>query len=576
TLLEKWAEPSSALAYAFGKKYEPDFIWLAWKLCLQNHPHDSICGCSIDQVHREMMPRFEQSQQIGEVMTRESLAHLAGQVNTVFDMPEKAAPVVVFNALNWDVNEPVTVRMSHLLETEKAPGHFVVRDPEGRVIASQVSNPRRTELHRHGLWWDCDLSFNPGSVSSLGYKTFSIERVDFKHIGGQPPLSGVLVASENSLENEYVKVVVASNGSFDLLDKMTENLFTGLNLFEDTEDAGDEYDYTRARASRTITSSGAAGTITLTESGPVFATIRVDTQLRLPVGLSVDRYTRSEETVICPISAWITVRKGSPRVDIVTEVTNNAKDHRLRVWFPAGVKAAKSQVEGQFDVVERSIDMLSGADWHQKPQPEQPQQSFANVEHAGRGLTVINQGLPECEVMRSGDAIIALTLLRCCGWLSTADLLTRDNGAGPEIKTPDAQCLGKHTFRYAVLPHAGDWKKAQVWRHAHQHNVPLRPIITSVHPGRQPREKSFIRVEPANLIVSALKKSDRDGSLILRIYNTTGEDATASIKVGFPIKSGTLANLNEEPVGKELNLSDEGSFSFDMPAFRVQTLRMSL
>ncbi|MDO8683316.1 MAG: alpha-mannosidase, partial [Armatimonadota bacterium] len=129
TLLEKWAEPSSALAYAFGKKYEPDFIWLAWKLCLQNHPHDSICGCSVDQVHREMMPRFDQSQQIGEVMTRESLEHLAGQVNTVFDMPEKASPVVVFNGLNWDVNEPVTVGMSHLLETEKAPVHVVVRDP---------------------------------------------------------------------------------------------------------------------------------------------------------------------------------------------------------------------------------------------------------------------------------------------------------------------------------------------------------------------------------------------------------------------------------------------------------------
>ncbi|MDO8588726.1 MAG: glycoside hydrolase family 38 C-terminal domain-containing protein [Armatimonadota bacterium] len=576
TLLEKWTEPFCALANIYGSDYDSAMVRMAWRLCLQNHPHDSICGCSVDQVHKEMMPRFDQSQQIGNTLAREGLQHLASRVNTVLEMPEQATPVVVFNAHGWDVNEAVTVRMSGLLEPGKAAGEFVVRDSRGVIVPCQVTNIERTELSYHKLWRDCDLVFNAGKVPALGYKSFSIERVDHRHVGGQPALRPAgLVASENSLENEHVKISVRPNGSFDLLDKTTDNLFEGLNLFEDTEDAGDEYDYSPARLSRRITSSGGSGTVEIVESGPVCATIRVHTQLELPAGLSQDRSARSCESISCPVTVSITVRRGLPRVDITTEFANNAKDHRLRAWFPVGVAAKVSQAEGQFCVVERSIDMPSSdPTWNQKPQPEQPQQSFVNVQANGRGLTVINQGLPECEVMRSSDAVIALTLLRCCAWLSTGDLLTRDGGAGPEIKTPDAQCLGSHTFRYAVYAHGGDWKDGQVWRQAHQHNVPLRAVLTGVHPGVLPTEKSFISIEPKNLVVSALKKADRDDSIILRLYNTTDESVTASVRLGFAVKSASLANMNEEPA-EELSV-DNGLLSFDMPAFRVQTIRLSL
>jgi mannosylglycerate hydrolase len=575
TLLEKWTEPYSALAYAHGREYDSALVWQAWKLCLQNHPHDSICGCSIDQVHKEMMPRFDQAQQIGDVLAKESLRHLASRVNTVFQMPEQASPVVVFNALGWDVQEPTTVRMSGELEPGKVAPRFIVRDSDGNTIPSQVSNVSRIEVSRQSLRSECDVSFHPGVTPSLGYKAFSIERAEYKHVGGQPLLPREMVASENSLENEFVKVTVWANGSFDLLDKITGNIFSGLNLLEDTEDAGDEYDYSPARSGRTITTTGAAGVISLVDTGPIFATLRVDLDMRLPAALSEDRYSRSSDYVSCPASVSITVRKGSPRVDIVTQFTNNVQDHRLRAWFPSSVSAAVSQTEGQFDVLERSIEMLPfDESWNQKPQPEQPQQSFVNVQSDGRGLAVINQGLPECEVMRTKDAVIALTLLRSCGWLARADLQTIDISAGPQIKTPDAQCPGEHTFHYAVYAHGGDWKEAKVWRQAHQHNVPLRTVLTGVHPSVLPSESSFISVQPANLVISALKKSDRDDSLILRLYNTTPDSVTAAVRIGLPITSASLANMNEEPTG-DLTLNDS-LLSFDMPGFRVQTIRLCL
>ncbi len=52
--LERYAEPLATWADLLtGKQRFTDFTDWAWKLAVQNHPHDSICGCSVDQVHRD-------------------------------------------------------------------------------------------------------------------------------------------------------------------------------------------------------------------------------------------------------------------------------------------------------------------------------------------------------------------------------------------------------------------------------------------------------------------------------------------------------------------------------------------
>ena len=52
-------EPAFTMLSLFlGFDYPEKELERAWKLLLKNHPHDSICGCSIDSVHKEMMSRF--------------------------------------------------------------------------------------------------------------------------------------------------------------------------------------------------------------------------------------------------------------------------------------------------------------------------------------------------------------------------------------------------------------------------------------------------------------------------------------------------------------------------------------
>ena len=81
TLLCQWAEPFSAWAHLSLDAEPPQgFLDVAWKWLLQNHPHDSICGCSIDVVHEDMKYRFSQSRQIGDRLTREATRQIAASV----------------------------------------------------------------------------------------------------------------------------------------------------------------------------------------------------------------------------------------------------------------------------------------------------------------------------------------------------------------------------------------------------------------------------------------------------------------------------------------------------------------
>jgi len=101
-LLEHWAEPWSALAWLQGAEYPQAFLWKSWEWLLQNQPHDSIGGCSIDAVHAQMETRFAWASEIAEEITAERFELLARQVD-LSGLAEDEAALVVFNGLPWAI-----------------------------------------------------------------------------------------------------------------------------------------------------------------------------------------------------------------------------------------------------------------------------------------------------------------------------------------------------------------------------------------------------------------------------------------------------------------------------------------
>jgi len=89
--LERIIEPWCYTSCILGGRYPLDEIRLAWKYLLLNHPHDDICGCSIDEVHDDNMQRFRWIDEIGTSLLEDS------QQEIVKKMESDVHGVVVLN-----------------------------------------------------------------------------------------------------------------------------------------------------------------------------------------------------------------------------------------------------------------------------------------------------------------------------------------------------------------------------------------------------------------------------------------------------------------------------------------------
>jgi alpha-mannosidase len=150
-LLERWVEPLTTWAWKLGAPYPKAFAKLAWKYLLFNHPHDSICGCSIDQVHRENSVRFAQSQQVSENLITQALQHLASVTDTRATSynhtdeslkNEEATPIVVFNPAPGPRTEVVQITT----QLHGSLNQATIVDENGTRMPLRVVNRWRQEL----------------------------------------------------------------------------------------------------------------------------------------------------------------------------------------------------------------------------------------------------------------------------------------------------------------------------------------------------------------------------------------------------------------------------------------------
>lgn len=641
TLLERWAEPFSCWAEHVDRRpptvlftgLQPadrlrrpaDVLHLAWHRLLENHPHDSICGCSVDQVHAEMAVRFDEVEQIGEEITRQSLEALARAVNTT-----SAHSVVVFNPAAGPRSDVVEALVEvpdgrpeaalrlvdeggqeaplELLEQEE----WVLADGEvtkaelltmmggtasGRVMDMAVTGVRawregetvrievllsaqgepnlealaagvaqvqellaKTEItHCHLLVRLAPrrrLRFVARDVPGFGYKTWTLEAGGDRETGSRgdgergrgeqfpgSPAPPHLCAIENEF---FVVQADPADGTLTVTDRETGLVYSGLNRFADGGDRGDVYTFCRPEEDRLIAAPAQRPDIRV-EVGPARQTLHIGLLYRLPAGLAADRRSRAAELVELPIQTGVSLSPGLRRVDIHTVVDNRARDHRLRVHFPVPLVTSSARYDGHFDVVRRPLGLPTGdtSDWIEQPAAEQPQRHFVEVSDGRLGLLVANRGLPEVEVIPGEEqTTIALTLLRCVGWLSRGDLHSRRGHAGPALPTPGAQCPGLHAFDYALIPHAGDWQAAFAAGHAFA--APLRAVSTGRHAGELPPQGSMVHVEPASFVVTAIKQTEDGDGWIVRGYNLADEVIPVRLRPWRPFLRAARLRLDEE------------------------------
>ena len=77
-LLERYAEPLAALVP--GVDWPERDLARAWRLLLWNGAHDSVCGCSVDGVARDVDSRYREAEAIARSLVDRSMAALAARV----------------------------------------------------------------------------------------------------------------------------------------------------------------------------------------------------------------------------------------------------------------------------------------------------------------------------------------------------------------------------------------------------------------------------------------------------------------------------------------------------------------
>ncbi len=585
-LLARYVEPmASAAFFQHGHPWPGGLFDSAWKELLRNHPHDSICGCSTDAVHQDMDTRFAAVRQTGE----QYLSRLLNRLTPMFaarEQDDRATVIGVANPLPV-VRDEVVDRLVVLQPLDYDLNNLRMVDEAGQEVAFEIVGRRFLErfwgidyraelfcedqldlldtyLRRFGDriigtaaeadTRDCFLHirFLARNLPAVGHVQYRL--VDDTSSGsGAPSFHRVTARATKesaTLENEHLKAGLHPDGTFDLEDKATGRRFEGLNLLEDAEDIGDEYDYCPAEINGLVFAAGSEGKIRISDRSDLAATVATTFRFDLPRSIERDRKSRHPRTTPSEVTVRLTLRTDSRRLDIETDFNNRAFDHRLRAWFPTGLVVDEIVSDGHFMLNCRPVTRPSGEDWAQPAPPTWPQQDFTWIHDGQTGLAVFNRGLPEFETFRQedGKVIYAVTLLRCVDWLSRDDFSSRKNtNAGPTLHTPDAQCIGRHTFRYAVMPMAADPFAADIKTESDRYRV-LPPTHQGVADGMIAGGGSLVCKTDPRVAITAVKKAENGPMLVVRMYNQADTVVTETLKFEIPVLDAEKINLLEGPL----------------------------
>lgn len=583
-VLCQWAEPFSAAAsLALGREYPKGFLDVAWRWLIENHPHDSICGCSLDQVHRDMLYRFSQTQQIGDRVTREALRHITAAVAGTPTADE--VRVGVFNPLPVEINEVVDLALDLPANWPTFNGMSILQDKYAFTIhasdGSELPYQRNKQINRRNRTrtfpWFFPEGFQvnvaevslPLRIPALGYTVLTI-RSGQAGIPTRYPMVPDLAVSERTLENRWLRVDVAADGTLTVTDKSNGEVYERMLTFEDTADIGDGWNWGPAVSDQAFLSAGCHTSVAVTHRGRYKACLRIRTTMETPAEFNFSEMQRSCELAKLVIDSTVTLRADAREIEVETLVKNNVRDHRLKVLFPSGADTDTYLADTPFDVVERKIALREGSEKYREPEiAEKPQQTFSAVFDKKRGVAVAATGLLEAGVLDQPARTLGLTLFRA----------TRQTvGTNGE---PEGQMTGDLHFRYWIRPLQGDPDRVALVEMGQKLsggvrivNMQTKDVESYKGAKEMPAQAGFLSLSGAAVLTSL---RFTEAGLEARVYNP---QATAG-KVSFDLKDwpadikkpgkAGLVNLESKPLGKAISVRG-GKVSFEIGAKQILTV----
>ncbi len=483
-LLSKIIEPIGVFSWIFSGFYPQDKINKLWKELILDEIHDNISGVGVDQIHRRMEESYKYIMSEGDGLLKKILSYLITYI--------RGRGYIVFNTNTFPIS-------SYPVETE-------------------------------------DTIYTVEDIPSLGFKkeesikAYKIERKE-KEI------------SAFEWENEFYKAFVSLSGTLTLYDKATGKTYRDLGFLYDEKDTGDEYNWSYSEENIYTTTKEKNAEIKLIYKTPVSSKVRISHNLGLP------------DNPESPISYEI-IFDNTPLIKYKVYIENKGKEHRLKMVFPFNGDSPEIWAHMPFEYVKRPEFMDNS-----RPIPERFSRIFIGARECNKDyefpmndsvslldekgfLSLLPKGLREYEVR---DEELHLTLFRSVGWISNGEIKTRTGDAGPLMYTPDAYCIGRHEYEFALFTGKGrpDDREFRYWKELY-HNP---PIIVSLEkdPGGKIEELSLF--EEKELEVTGIKVAEDKDGFIIRGFNPHKERLRISLKDGNDVE---LVNLLEDSMNKDI------------------------
>ncbi|MDQ1389862.1 MAG: alpha-mannosidase [Acidobacteriaceae bacterium] len=517
-LLADAAEKASVAAEWLGARpYPLQRLNDAWTLAMGGHFHDIAAGTATPKSYEfAWNDDVIAMNQFAGVLTSAT----AG-VTAALDTQTNGTPIVVFNPLNVAREDVVEASVAFPNGTHSA---LHVTGPDGKEVPSQISNGKVIFVAK---------------APSVGYAVYDIQA------GAGAASAPTLHASENSLENEYYRVKLNTDGDVaSIFDKsLGRELLAAPARLAISYDNPEhwpawnmDWDQEQAAPKAYV---GGPGKIRVVEKGPARVAVEV-----------------ARETAGSRFVQTITLSAGDAgrRVEFANAIDWNTKESNLKATFP--LTAANEIATYNWDI--GTIERPSA----QPKKFEVPSHQWIDLtDLSGEfGATI----LTDCKngSDKPNDHTVRLTLIRTPG--------TR--GGYADQGTQD---LGHHEFVYGIAGHAGDWRQAQTDWQAQRLSDPLIAFETSKHAGALGRKFSVLKVSNPRIRVLALKKAELTDEIIVRLVELNGKPQP-DVRVSFhtPITAAREVNGQEQPVGKAI--LNDGALVTSFSAYQPRTFAIRL
>ena len=542
-------EPWVALAAFQSGGSRRHLMRAAWKPLLLCQPHDTLCGCSIDQVARAMDARLESVAAQAEGLREDAIFDLVGHDREIARaQPDFWQPLVLIRNRAPRSRSGVAVAevSVKLRDVPVGPGSGSRGgDDHGTSLpfADATIAHERTEAPRAYPDNDAVLRF-PVAFWAENVPGYGITAIPLADAAATllPPEADRVHVKGRRISNGRLTLRWTPRGRISLEDAATRRTIDDLVAWESAWDTGDLYTPSIGKPKlrpRLLETQ-------LLHEGPIVAAL--EQQWRL---------SARDEHVDVRLRFVLEAGAGFLRFGVLGD--NAARDHRLRLVVNTDVSRGRTFADAAFACVERSPLRVTAREARmERPVPTAPLHRYVSLFGAKRGATLFADGCTEYETR---DGAIHVTLLRGVGELSRNDLPERPGHAGWPSPTPEAQCIGLFQAEFGILLHGPRTAPVidAIERVADDVLFPLtgETLRSAV---RLPGQFDGATLRGAGLAFSALKETEEGDGLVLRCVNRLDQpvDGEWAVNGTRRLSEAHRARLDEATL-ERLELSGEGN-----------------